>query len=124
MALCAALAVHIADETATGFLGLYNPAVTEMGLPGLRMAFPLWIGLLMLGLAGLLILSIWIKRGAWWTVQAAYAFALLMMSNAVAHLLYSVYRGAWMSGSYTSPLLLAASIVLLAVAPRGKASQN
>ncbi len=120
MLLCAALAVHIGDEAATGFLKLYNPAVASMGWPGLRMTFPVWIGLLGLGLAGLLILSIWVRRGTWWTVGAAYGFALLMASNALAHLIYSLHRGAWMSGSYTSPVLLAASLALTVAAPRGR----
>lgn len=118
MLLCAALAVHITDEATTGFINLYNPAVVAMGLPALQMTFPLWIGLLALGVAGLLILSIWVRRGTFWTIQAAYAFSFLMGSNALAHLVYSLHRGAWMSGAYTSPLLLAAAAWLWAAAPR------
>ena len=110
--LCAALAVHIGDEAATGFLDLYNPAMAAMGLPGLELAFPLWITLLALAVAGLLILSYWVRRGTWWTIHAAYAFALLMFLNGAAHLIYSVHRREWMSGSFTSPLLLAASMNL------------
>jgi hypothetical protein len=118
--LCAVLAVHIGDEAATDFLKLYNPAVTSMGWPGLRMTFPVWIGLLALGLAGLLILSVWVRRGTWWTIGAAYIFALLMASNALAHLIYSFHRGAWMSGSYTSPVLLGVSTWLGVTAGRHK----
>ncbi len=118
LVLCAALAVHIGDEAATGFLNLYNPEVVAMGFPALQFAFAPWIILLALAVAGLLILSYWVRRGTWWTIHAAYAFALMMLSNAAAHLIFSVHRHAWMSGSYTSPLLLAASVNLWIAAPR------
>jgi len=52
--LCWALAAHVADEASTGFLDLYNPAVTAMGLPALQFGFPVWITLLALAIAGLL----------------------------------------------------------------------
>jgi hypothetical protein len=116
--LCAVLAVHIGDEAATGFLQLYNPAVAAMGLPLLQFKFPLWIGLLASAVVGLLILSYWVRRGTWWTIHAAYAFAFVMFANAAAHLAFSMHRGAWMSGAYTSPFLLAASAGLWTTAPR------
>ena len=80
--LCWVLAAHVADEASTGFLDLYNPAVTVMGLPALQFAFPVWITLLALAIAGLLTLSYWVRRGTWWTVHAGYAFAFLMLANA------------------------------------------
>lgn len=117
--LCAALCAHVADEASTGFLDLYNPAVTVMGLPALRFTFPVWITLLALGIAGLLILSYWVRSGTWWTVQAGYIFAFLMLANGIAHLSFSIHRGTWMSGAFTSPLLVAASLNLgIAIARR------
>jgi hypothetical protein len=110
--LCGTLAAHVADEASTGFLDLYNPAVTAMGLPGLRFTFPVWITLLALATAGLLILSYWVRRGTWWTIYAGYAFAFVMLANGIAHLSFSIHRRAWMSGAYTSPLLVAASLNL------------
>jgi hypothetical protein len=118
MALCVIVPIHVGDEAVNGFLNLWNPAVSAMGLGWLRMGFPLWIGLLALGVIGLLILSIWVRRGTWWTIPAAYVFALLMGSNAVEHLAYSLHRREWMAGSYTSPLLLAGSVALWICAPR------
>lgn len=116
--LCATLAAHIGDEAATGFLTLYNPEVALMGFPRLQFTLAPWIVLLGLAVVGLLILSYWVRRGTWWTIHAAYAFALLMLSNAAAHLIFSLHRHAWMSGSYTSPLLAAASVNLWSAAPR------
>ncbi|HLX44983.1 MAG TPA: hypothetical protein VKR43_16165 [Bryobacteraceae bacterium] len=116
--LCAALAVHIADEALTGFLGLYNPAVLAIRerrpwliLP--TFTFPVWISLLGLGVIGLLILSHWVKRRLPWTAYASYAFAGAMIANGIAHLGFSIYKAQWMSGAYTSPVLLAAALNLL-----------
>jgi hypothetical protein len=121
--LCAALAIHIADEALSGFLELYNPTVLSirhshpwMIFP--TFTFPVWITLLMLGVAGLLILSIWVRRGTFWTPYAAYAFAFLMLSNALAHLGFSIYKKAWMPGAYTSPLILLGSLYLLRTTAR------
>lgn len=110
--LCAALAAHIGEEAATGFLDLWNPEVASLGLAALRFRFPVWITLLALGVAGLLILSYWVRRGTWWTPAAAYAFIFLTLSNGIAHLAFSLHRRAMMPGAYTSPLLIAASIFL------------
>ena len=110
--LCGMLAVHVADEVSTRFLDLYNPAVAAMGLPELQFLFPVWITLLALAIVGLLILSYWVRRGTWWTVHACYAFAFLMLANGIAHLSFSIRERAWMSGAYTSPLLVAASLNL------------
>jgi hypothetical protein len=116
--LCAVFAIHVADEASTGFLELYNPAVTAMGMPAVQFTFPVWITLLALAVVGFLILSYWVRRGTWWTVQASYAFSLLMFSNGIAHLIFSILKHAWMSGAYTSPLLVAASINLWIAAAR------
>jgi hypothetical protein len=115
--LCAVLATHIVDEALTGFLDLWNPTVSgiRQRTPWLVLptfTFPVWIFLLALAVVGFLILSQWVRRGLNWTLPACYAFSALMFANAVAHLGLSVYKGQWMSGAYTSPLLLAASVYL------------
>lgn len=117
MLLCAALAIHIADEARSGFLDLYNPTVLAirhshpwMLFP--TFTFPVWIGLLSLAVLGFVILSIWVRRGLHWTVYASYAFIFLMLTNAAAHLGFSIYKKTWMPGAYTSPLLIAASVYL------------
>jgi hypothetical protein len=121
--LCAALAVHITDEALTGFLDLYNPAVLSIRerVPWLifpTFAFGLWITLLGLAVVGFLILSPWVARGLPWTLHASRIFGALMLANGIAHLGFSIYKKTWMSGSYTSPLLVAASVYLLASARR------
>ena len=115
--LCAAFAVHIADEAFTGFLDLWNPTVRNLRqhTPWLiipTFTFPVWISLLGLAVIGFSILSRWIRRDLRWTVYACYAFAAIMLANAAAHLVFSVYKAQWMPGAYTSPILLAAAINL------------
>ncbi|HML16175.1 MAG TPA: HXXEE domain-containing protein [Bryobacteraceae bacterium] len=117
LALCAVFALHIADEALTGFLGLWNPAVLAIRRrhPWLivpAFSFAVWIVLMILAVAGLLILSHWVRRGLRWTVYASYIFVFLMLGNALPHLGFSIYKKMWMSGAYTSPLLVAASIYL------------
>lgn len=115
--LCAVLAAHIADEAFTGFLGPYNSTILGIRarIPWLMLptfTFPVWISLLSLAVIGLLILSHWVKRGRHWTAYAAYAFASIMLANGIAHLGFSVYKGRWMPGAYTSPFVLAAAVNL------------
>ena len=114
MLLCCALAAHIADEAWTRFLDLWNPEMEALGLGALRFTFPVWMTLMSLAIVGLLILSYWVWRGAWWTPAAASIFTLLMLSNGAAHLLFAWHERAWTSGSVTSPLLLAGSLNLWA----------
>jgi hypothetical protein len=110
--LTGVLAVHICEEAARNFLALWNPEVAALGLGALRFTFPVWVTLMALSVAGLLILSYWVRRGTFWTPTAAYIFTLLMLSNGVAHLLFSWHERAWMPGAWTSPLLIAASLYL------------
>ena len=121
--LCGTLAIHVADEALTGFLDLYNPAVAAMGLPRLEFTFSVWITLLALAIIGSLVLSYWVRRGTWWTVHASYIFAFLMLANGLAHLSFSIHSRAWMSGAYTSPLLVAAALNLW-IAAAGRTSRK
>jgi len=122
--LCAVLAVHLTDEALTGFLDLWNPTVVNIRqrapwLPLPTFKFPVWISLLALAVIGLLIVSHWVGRDLKWIVSASYAFSGLMLANAIAHLAFSIYKGQWMSGAYTSPLLLIAALNL-AIQARGR----
>ena len=138
VALCFALAVHVADEAATGFLTVYNPTATAIrqALPWLPLpvfGFEMWITGLIAAVIALLLLSAFVFRGARWTRPVAYVFAIIMLANALGHTLgtlfgrtvESVRFARPMPGFYSSPLLAAASIYLLyrlrTRAPNGKA---
>jgi hypothetical protein len=118
VALCLALAVHVADEALTDFLSVYNPAARAIRqrfplLPLPVFTFEVWLTGLILALVTLLGLSFFVFRGARWMRPLAYIFSVMMMANGLGHMAGSFYLGRLMPGVYSSPLLLAASGLLL-----------
>ncbi len=123
VALCLALAVHVADEALTDFLSVYNPAARAIQkqfpfLPVPTFTFEAWLTGLILAVLILLALSPFAFRGARWMVSVSYVFGALMLVNGLGHLTGSIYLGRLMPGVYSAPLLLAASSWLLAAARR------
>jgi len=125
--LCLALFLHVTDEALTGFLAVYNPTVIALReripwLPLPVFRFEIWLAGLLAASAVLLGLSRFVYRGAKWMRPAAYLFAALMIANALGHVagtlagrtVASVPVRRPMPGFYSSPLLLAASLYLLA----------
>ncbi|MFQ5741556.1 MAG: HXXEE domain-containing protein [Acidobacteriota bacterium] len=115
--LCLALAIHVADEALTDFLGFWNPAVTAIResvpwipLPTFR--FGTWLALLLAAVGALLALGRYPFRGAVWMRPLSIAFALMMVANGLGHLAISIYLGRLAPGVYSSPLLLLAAIHL------------
>ena len=117
LGLCLALAVHVLDEASTGFLEIYNPAVERIRetyplIPMPTFTFGAWLGLLIFAVTALTALSPLAFRGRWGMIPVAYAFAAIMLLNGLGHIAGSFYLGGPMSGAYSSPLLLGASIFL------------
>lgn len=126
IALCLALALHVVDEAATGFLSVYNPTV--MALRKRRPWLPLpvftlgvWLAGLVAAVVLLLCLSIFVARGAHWTRPLGFAFAIIMLANGLGHIvgtilgrtIASIRFARPMPGFYSSPIVLAASLYLL-----------
>jgi hypothetical protein len=124
--LCLALAVHACDEALTGFLSVYNPTVRALRvrvpwLPVPTFGFATWFVGLFAACCVLLLLSRYIYRGDRWIRPPAYLFSVLMILNALGHIvgtiagqsLFSIPVPRPMPGFYSSPLLLAAAIYLL-----------
>jgi len=112
VSLCLAVALHVADEAANGFLAVYNPAVINVKqqlpmIPLPTFTFEVWIaGLtftLMLGLS----LTPLVQRGTRWMRPVVMAVAVLMILNALIHFTGSIALGAVIPGTYSSPILLA-----------------
>ncbi|MFZ0959929.1 MAG: hypothetical protein WAO35_03415 [Terriglobia bacterium] len=126
IALCLALALHIIDEASTGFLSVYNPTVLALRqkrpwLPFPVFTFGVWLAGLVAATIVLLCLSIFVLRGARWIRPAGYVFAVIMLANGLVHIVGTI-RGRTvasirfprpMSGFYSSPIVLLASIYLL-----------
>src|SRR5688572_13477998 len=118
MALCGALAIHVADEALTGFLELYNPTVRAIRdqyplLPLPTFTFEAWLSLLIFAVAMLIASSFFVWKGRWAMRPISYAFAGFMLLNGFLHIVVSLYMREFVSGVYSSPLLLAASVALI-----------
>jgi len=119
VALCVALAIHVADEALTDFLSVYNPAVRAIRakipfLPLPTFTFRVWLGGLIAVTVLLLALSPAAFRGAPGMRPAAYVFGIVMTGNGLLHLVGSVYMRKAMPGVYSAPIILGAAIFLLA----------
>ena len=118
MALCGALAVHVADEALTDFLSLYNPTVLAIRerypwLPLPIFTFEVWLSWLIFAVVSLIAASYFVWKGRWAMRPISYAFAAFMLLNGLGHIAGSFYMGTFMPGFYSSPLLIAASILLI-----------
>lgn len=127
--MCAALALHVLDEAVTDFLGVYNPvfrAIRER-LPLIILpifSFNLWLSLLIFAVIALAGVSVFVWKGRWAMRPISYVFAAVMLTNGLLHIAHSIYMWKLMPGVYTSPLLLAASIVLIASTRAHKTTVN
>jgi hypothetical protein len=117
MGLCVALAIHVIDEALTNFLALYNPAVLALrerySLPLPTFTFEVWLSLLIFAVVVLVGVSYFVWKGRWAMRPISHVFAWVMLLNGLLHIALSLYTWQLMSGVYTSPLLLVASVVLI-----------
>jgi hypothetical protein len=118
MALCGALAIHVADEALTGFLDRYNPIFREAReqhplLPLPIFTFEIWLSLLIFAVVMLGASSCFVWKGRWAMRPISHVFAVFMLINGLLHIAHSIYMREIMPGVYSSPLLIAASIALI-----------
>jgi hypothetical protein len=119
LALCLALAVHVADEALTDFLSVYNPVARTIRqrvpfLPVPIFCFGVWLGGLILGTILLLCLTPFAFQEASWMKPLSALFGVMMIGNALLHLTGSLYFRRALPGLISSPLLLASATFLLA----------
>ena len=122
LAFAGVLGLHILDEAIHDFLSIYNPTAQaiRMRMPFVPLptfTFASWLAGLLTGVGLLLCLSpIAFRRKRWIRVAASPLAIVVGAFNASLHMLGSVYFHRWMPGVYSSPLLLAAALFLLASA--------
>jgi hypothetical protein len=129
VALCLALAVHVADEALTDFLSVYNPAVISIRerlpwAPLPTFTFEVWLGGLIVAVIVLSSLTVLVLRGARLMTPLSYAFGALMLGNGLLHITGSLQLGRPMPGVYSAPLLLGASVYLLFTVNRFRRSKQ
>lgn len=123
LGMCAALAIHVVDEAVTDFLSFQNSSVVAIRekypfLPLPLFSFEVWISLLIFAVAALTAVSYFVWKGRWAMRPISHVFAGVMLTNGLFHIAISIYMGELVSGVYSSPLIIAASIPLI-VTTRG-----
>ena len=116
--LMAALALHVTDEAVTGFLPFYNDIVLSLRerlgfFPMPTFTYPVWLGGLITGLVIGFLLTGHVSRGGSVARALIGIFSVLMIGNALAHLLGSVYSARILPGFWSSPVLLPAALQML-----------
>ncbi len=133
--LSLALALHVADESLTNFLGVWNPTVAAIRgrfpwAPLPTFGFEVWLTGLILAVLLLLALSPQMFHGARWMRPIAYALAIIMIGNGLGHIVgtiagrtvSSVHFARPAPGFYSSPVLIAAAVWLLVQLRRTRVS--
>lgn len=129
LSLVGALAVHVIDEAATGFLDVYNPTVRELRgqlgwFPMPEFTFDVWLSGLAAAIVLLGALTPWVDRGV--VRVLAIVFAAVMVGNGLAHLTGTVFGRTVesvrferpMPGTYSAPLLIGAGLFFIVRARR------
>jgi hypothetical protein len=122
-ALTASLALHVWDEAAHDFLSVYNRNVEALRtswplVPLPTFTFGAWLGGLSIAIAVSALLTAMAFRGHRWLKIVAYPYGVIMLLNGLQHIIVSLYLGKPMPGVLSSPLLVGASIALLAATRR------
>ena len=115
--LVSALALHVADEALTGFLGFYNPLVLSIRrtipwFPMPTFTFGPWLGGLVTLIVVLTLLTPVVRAGGGVIKAVSWLLSAIMFLNGVGHLAGSLYFGRWLPGTTSAPVLLAASVLL------------
>lgn len=126
-ALVVALALHVLDEASTGFLDLYNPTVLSIRarlpwFPAPTFSYGIWLAGLVAAIAALALLTPLVRRATALSRLGAFVFGGVMLLNGFGHLGGSAFTGRWLPGATSSPLLIAASLLLLARARQSRAN--
>jgi hypothetical protein len=122
LAVCAALALHLADEVFFGSLGLYADFARVIGWiwPSIEMPpFHREVWLINLAGATLVLFALaWLvrqQRGV--MVTASYLLAAFATANGVLHFLAAAALKSMIPGMWSAPLLIAAGLFLFLSIP-------
>jgi hypothetical protein len=116
--LVSAAAVHVLDETLSDFLPFWNQLVTnlraEFGfLPLPTFSFEAWLGGLIIAILFGYALIPAVNSGRKFIRVLTTCLGILMLLNALGHLLGSLYFGKILAGMWSSPFLLLAAIFVI-----------
>ena len=111
MLMMSAVAIHVFDETITNFLPFYNELVLEFRerfrfFPFPTFTFGMWLGGLIAAIVIGFALTPIVKRGGVLIRVLVIVLGIIMITNALGHILGSIYFGRLLPGFWSSPLLL------------------
>jgi hypothetical protein len=113
--LTLSVGLHVFDEAMTGFLPFYNTSVMALRgryafFPAPTFSFELWLGGLITGILLCLALTPLVARGGEIIRWVVNILGVIMIINALGHLLGSLYVGHILPGAYSSPILLLSAV--------------
>lgn len=123
--MVAAVALHVVDETLTDFLPFYNELVSNLKerigfFPMPTFSFGIWLG----GLIGAVVIGFlltpFMARGGRLSRAVAVILGLIMIANSLGHMIGSIFFGRFLPGFWSSPILLATAVMVVAAGVRGR----
>ncbi|MGB2768505.1 MAG: hypothetical protein WBC88_02125 [Candidatus Zixiibacteriota bacterium] len=116
--MISAIAVHVLDEAITGFLPFYNDVALNLRASlGLSLpptfAFETWLGGLIAAIIVCFSLTPAVSRGGRFIRVLTTALGILMVANALGHMLGSFYSGRLLPGFWSSPFLLVTAVYVV-----------
>jgi hypothetical protein len=116
--MVSAIAVHVFDETVTGFLPFYNEIALNLRerlgfslMP--TFTFAAWLGGLIAAIIICFSLTPIVSRGGRFIRVFTTVLGILMVANALGHMLGSVYLGRLLPGFWSSPFLLVTAVYVV-----------
>ena len=116
--MISAAAVHVLDEAVTGFLPFYNDIAFNLrGRLGFFLpptfTFGTWLGGLIAVIIVCFALTPLVRRGGRFIRVVTTVLGVLMVANALLHMLGSLYSGRLLPGLWSSPILLATAVYVV-----------
>jgi hypothetical protein len=116
--MISAIGLHVIDETITHFLPFYNElALNVREFVGFSLiptfTFGAWLGGLIVAVIICFALAPLVNRGGRFIRIFTTILGVLMIANALAHMLGSVYLGRLLPGFWSSPVLLVTAALVV-----------
>lgn len=127
--MISAISIHVFDEAVTDFLPFYNGlALSLRGRLGFSLlpmfCYEAWLSGLIAGIIVCFSLTPLVNRGGRFIRTFATVLGMLMVANALAHMLGSAFVGRLLPGFWSSPFLLATALFVVVrgiISPSGVA---
>jgi hypothetical protein len=122
--MISAISIHVFDETITDFLPFYNGLALNLreslGFSLLPVfSFEAWLGGLIAAIIICFSLTPLVNRGGRFIRTLATLLGILMVANALGHIVGSVYSGRLLPGFWSSPFLLLTALLVAILGFKG-----